>query len=428
MMILRCMVAAILTLSVVALVPACTMPASRTPQPSPATRAPASQPAPAPPEALTPLVITHIAPDPIPVRGTDGRYHVVYELAILNASARAATITKVDTLADDAGGAVVGAIEGAQVAAVSLIVGDYKLPPEPATSVPAGRSVLVLIDDSYSEREAIPDQVVHRVEASFGPLSPGQAEYAKNFPDRSMQIGGAVTIGDGRPTVIGPPLTGDSWVAVNACCTLSPHRGAMIPIAGRINGSERYAVDWSKFDLEAEPLIDVEKGIDARFRGDRTRNESYFTFGQPVVAVADATVVTVVSDLPEAPPGTLLPGLSISDVGGNRIILNLGNGVFAFYAHLKTGSPTIRVGDRVRKGQLIARAGNSGNTSESHLHFHLMDSPLPLSADNVPFVIDRFTFDGTATAERLVAEPSPGPRKYELPMINSAISFPTAGS
>ncbi|HEY5845490.1 MAG TPA: M23 family metallopeptidase [Microlunatus sp.] len=372
-------------------------------------------------------MITPVAPDPIPVPGTDGRYHVVYELLVLNASARVATITKVETLADHAGGAVVGAIEGAQVVALSLIVGDYRLPPLPATSVPVGRSVLVLMDDSYAEREAIPSQVVHRVEASFGPLGSEQADYAKNFPDRSVQIGGAVTVSDGLPTVIGPPLTGDSWVAVNACCTLSPHRGAMIPIAGRINGSERYAVDWSRFDLKAEPLIDVEKGIDARLRGDPTRNESYFTFGQPVVAVADATVVTVVSDLPEAPPGTLLPGLSISDVGGNRIILELGNGVFAFYAHLQTGSPTVRAGDPVRKGQLIARAGNSGNTSESHLHFHLMDSPLPLTAENVPFVIDSFTFDGTASAEKLLTEPPPGPRTSELPMINSAVSFPTTG-
>ena len=52
-------------------------------------------------------------------------------------------------------------------------------------------------------------------------------------------------------------------------------------------------------------------------------------------------------------------------------MLDLGNGVYAFYAHLKTGSPAVRVGDRVRRGQEIARTGNSGNTSEAHLHFGL---------------------------------------------------------
>ncbi len=107
-------------------------------------------------------------------------------------------------------------------------------------------------------------------------------------------------------------------------------------------------------------------------------------------------------------------------------MLDLGNGVCAFYAHLKPGSPAVRVGDRVRRGQELARTGNSGNTSESHLHFGLMDSPQPLTADNLPFVIDTMTWVGNVSPDTVVAERPRGPRSGELPLLYSAVDFPEA--
>lgn len=375
-------------------------------------------------EQFTPLIITALAPDPIPVTGTDGEVHLAYELSVLNESPRPATIGQVDTLADGPQGRVVGSLSGPQVVARSLEVGDYPLPPTPATTIAPGGTLLLILDAAFDASAALPATLVHRIAATFGPIKPGQAEYANNFPDHTTQLGGAVTVGQGHPIVIGPPLTGNDWVAVNACCELSPHRGAMVPIGGRINGAERYAVDFSRFDLNARPIVDLTANTQADFRGDPTRNESYFTFDQPVLAVADATVVRVVDDLPEATPRQITPGIKLDDLGGNRVILDMGNGVYAFYAHLKTGGVQVRVGDRVTRGQQIARTGNSGNTTASHLHFHLMDSPLPLTATNIPFEIDRFTFDGSVTPEALVPQPAPGPRTDQLPLINSAVNFP----
>jgi hypothetical protein len=226
-----------------------------------------------------------------------------------------------------------------------------------------------------------------------------------------------------EPVAIGPPLQGDSWVAANACCTVSPHRGAMIPVGGRINGSERYAVDWVRFDLTAHPLVDVQTGQMATSAGDRTRNESYFAYDQPLLAVADATVVSVVTDQPEARPHTFLTGLRLDQYGGNQVILDLGSGAYAFYGHMKPDSATVRPGDRVRKGQEIGRLGNSGNTSEPHVHFHVMTSPLPLTADNVPFVIDRFDHLGVVTPDGVVANPTAGPRTAELPLAGSTAIY-----
>ncbi len=378
-------------------------------------------------EQFTPLIITPLGLDPIPVRGTDGMYHVTYELEVLNASPREAIITSVESLADDAQGAVVGSIAGPDVVARTLIVGDYPLPPVPASSVPGGRTVLLLLDDVYTRREDIPAQVVNRLAATFEPVPANQAEFANNFPGQVSQVGVPVRVSDRSPVVIGPPLTGDSWVAVNACCGLSPHRGAMVPVDGRINAAERYAVDWARFDLTAQPIADPATGIGASFEGDPTNNASYFAYDQPLLAVADATVVTVVSDLPDAPPREILPGLALGQLGGSHVVLDLGSGAYAFYAHMKPGSATVEVGDQVRKGQEIGRTGNSGNTTESHLHFHVMDGPLPLTANNLPFEIDHFTFQGTVTPEALLLEPSPGARTDELPLTDSAIGFPDAG-
>jgi hypothetical protein len=274
--------------------------------------------------------------------------------------------------------------------------------------------VILLLDDVYARREDIPAQVVNRVEATFGPVPAGQAELTANFPEQATQVGPAVRTSDQRPVVIGPPLTGDDWVAVNGCCSLSPHRGAMVPVDGRINAAERYAVDWSRFDLTA--LVE--------FEGDPADNASYFTYDQPLLAVADATVVTVVSDLPDAPPGVLVPGLTVPQFGGSHIVLDLGSGAYAFYAHMKPGSATVEVGDQVRRGQEIGRTGNSGNTSASHLHFHVMDGPLPLTANNLPFEIDHFTYQGTAGPDGVT--PEHGERTEELPLIDSVIAFPNS--
>ncbi|MFI5748866.1 M23 family metallopeptidase [Streptomyces sp. NPDC051644] len=70
---------------------------------------------------------------------------------------------------------------------------------------------------------------------------------------------------------------------------------------------------------------------------------------------------------------------------GNYILLDLGNGVYAGCAHLRRGSLQVSVGKRVTAGQEIAECGNSGNSSEPHLHFQLMDGPDVMTAHGLPF-------------------------------------------
>ncbi len=91
------------------------------------------------------------------------------------------------------------------------------------------------------------------------------------------------------------------------------------------------------------------------------------------------------------------------------------------------GSPTVSVGDTVTRGQVIGRLGNSGNTSEAHLHFQLQRTPAILSGDNVPFEIDTFTFTGSiAGFDGFASGSNAGARTNQLPLRYSIVEFPAA--
>jgi Peptidase family M23 len=104
--------------------------------------------------------------------------------------------------------------------------------------------------------------------------------------------------------------------------------------------------------------------------GDGKSNDQYYCWGKEILSPGSGTVVTAVSDLPDNPPGVMDP----TNPPGNFVILDLGNKEFALLAHMQKGSVIVSEGDEVRPGQPIGLCGNSGNTSEPHLHFHLQDS------------------------------------------------------
>ena len=97
--------------------------------------------------------------------------------------------------------------------------------------------------------------------------------------------------------------------------------------------------------------------------------------------------------MPDLPPGVLTPPapVPLERASGNHVVLDLGNGRFAFYEHLRQGSIVVRAGERVRRGQTIGQLGSSGSTSIGpHLHFHVADANAALAAEGLPFVLGRF--------------------------------------
>jgi Peptidase family M23 len=334
------------------------------------------------------------------------------------------TITKVETLADGPDGPVVRTVNADEVAARSFLVADYAIPPSAAGTVPSGRTVMLLLDDVYPDRESVPDTFTHRIESTFGALPEGLNLFAALFPEQNVQVTGEVTTGSDEPEVIGPPVAGAYWWAFNACCTLSAHRGAMIPIGERINGAERFAVDWLQLDPSVAPLFnDAGDPVGlVRPGGDPTVNEDYISYGAPLLAVADGTVVAVVDDLPDIPALVNASGLTIPELGGNHVVLQIAPQRYAFYAHMAPGSISVEVGEQVERGQEIGQVGNSGSTTATHLHFAVMDGPQPLTATQVPWVLDSFRLQGMAGD---AFEPGDGSeRNNEMPLIGTVIELP----
>jgi hypothetical protein len=237
---------------------------------------------------------------------------------------------------------------------------------------------------------------------------------------QTSQTGGVVSVSTRPAPVIGPPLEGAGWVAFNGCCKDVPHRRAGIPVNGVLYVSQRFAIDWIKIDANSQ-----------QSNGDSNKNENWPTYGQKAIAVMDAKVVSVLDGLPERVPNALPPDTTMQNVTGNHVILDLGRGYYAFYAHLQPGSLKVRVGDRVKRGQVLALLGNSGNTTAPHLHFHVSDGIGPLSSQGLPYVIDGFTARGVATdvteQGKLVwtaLPPQQATQRATLPMNGYVVDFP----
>ena len=151
-------------------------------------------------------------------------------------------------------------------------------------------------------------------------------------------------------------------------------------------------------------------------------------YGENILAVADGTVVRAIDGLPNQVPGALPQGLNPLQADGNAVFLRLRDGRIAMYAHMIPGSVTVRAGDRVVRGQILGRVGNSGNSSAPHLHLHVVDRNAIFAANGLPYVFSRFRVTGriasTDAFNRAEATGSPvrlgpvrtGPRRNRLPL------------
>jgi len=124
--------------------------------------------------------------------------------------------------------------------------------------------------------------------------------------------------------------------------------------------------------------------------GDGKKLEDYHCYGLPVLAPAAGTVVWLEDGHPDQAIGSSDRDQPI----GNGVIIDHGQGEYSLLAHFQPGSITVKKGDPVRQDQAIARCGNSGNTSEPHLHFHLQNGPTPEDVDGLPAFFVDLVVDG----------------------------------
>lgn len=372
------------------------------------------------PDALTPVLATFVGDRTAPVKGTDGKWHVVYELWLTNARPVPATVTRITVLDYDEQTRVLATLEGDVLRDATH---DLAMRRVTDTTLAPNESKVVFVELAFDDPKRVPDAIVHRLEGTGGGSPAAQA------PEPIAYLVAPWDIAETTPIVLGPPLGGDGWVVANGCCSdRGAHRGAVLPIDGRLRDAQRWAIDWMRMNADGRLLS-----------GDPSKVESYFAYDQPLLAVADGTVVELLDGLDDQVPGSLPDPrtITIDNVDGNHVILDVGGGLYVFYAHLKKGTVRPKRGDRVRRGDEIGRLGNTGNSSAPHLHLHVMNAPSALAADGVPYVFDRFVLRGALDAERwydpkstlderygLERGDGTSPRERELPLDLRVVDFP----
>jgi Peptidase family M23 len=373
-------------------------------------------------DVFTPVTVSLIGSDSQgAVKGTDGRYHVVYELLLNNAEAVPATLKAVEVL--EAGdGTTVLRREGDKL--VPLI---RTLDAQPAKNalIPPNQSRMVYLTVGFDSEEDIPESLDHRFELKAA------ANPAATEPSQMSYRAASVDLWDREVPVFAPPLEGEGWLAVNGCCGPDGvHRSAVLPVDAKLYDSQRFAIDWIRINADGQIVV-----------GDPSEVENWVDYGAKVMAAADGEVIATLDDLKNAVPGKLPDpnSITIETVDGNHVIIDHGNGFYSFYAHLQPGSVTVKVGDKVQTGDQLGLLGNTGNTSAPHLHFHIMSGPSALGSDGVPYVLDSFELANRGTEAELDAALAEGKKHFpsraeldpvrrrqdELPLDNAIVNFPS---
>jgi hypothetical protein len=167
-----------------------------------------------------------------------------------------------------------------------------------------------------------------------------------------------------------PPQSPDSAVKTNQTQLALPFRGHWLVGWGgdtrelnqhHDSPSQRFA-----FDL-------LGLGEDGKTRrGKSDSNEDYYAFGREILAPADGDVINVTDGVADNAPGSMNRSATV----GNCVVIQHREGEVSVLCHFKQGSILVKPGDKVKRGQVLGQCGNSGNSSEPHIHYHLQDSPM----------------------------------------------------
>jgi murein DD-endopeptidase MepM/ murein hydrolase activator NlpD len=320
-----------------------------------------------------------------------GRTHLTYELHLTNFTGNPLTLSSIEVLdADAAARKPIAVFEGEGLDGLLQSLGARAT--GTSRQIAGGGTVVVFMWVDFEPGAQVPKQLRHRV------LTADNAAEGAYILTHHTEL-----------KVLRSPVQGSNWLASDAPSNDADnhHRRGVFVYDGRGVISRRYAIDW----------MQIENG--ASFSGEARDKSAYYSYGKPVVAVADATVVTARDGLPDNVPGhneQFHPAVPITmdTVGGNTITLDIGGRQFAYYFHLRPGSLRVKVGNHVKKGQIMARIGASGDAREPHLHFEIANSPKALAGEGLPYVIDHY---------RVKSEKGWESRTRELPLKDMVIDF-----
>jgi hypothetical protein len=318
------------------------------------------------------------------------------------------SIERLRVLDPSRGGRVVDVLSGDKLDSRIIVFGG-----SPGKQFGPGVSGFLFEDVSYPSGARLPEKLNYRFDVSTSTPT-GLAESFRAGP---------TLVGQEDPVQKGALLFGKRWLTGEGCCdTVTSHRAGIFPIDGTFHAPERFAIDWVRV-RENGRLYD----------GPKDELSSYLYYGARIRAVADGLVVATRDDQPEQTPGQFPNGLALNDFGRNYVVLKIADGTYAYYAHLQKESEGVRVepGERVSKGQVVGKLGNTGNTDAPHLHFMLIDGKAPLTSHALPFEISSFSTQGLLTnydaflggAKAQISSEQQGEQRDRLPLHRTVNNF-----
>ena len=284
--------------------------------------------------------------------------------------------------------------------------------------LPAGRTAILALEVKLPLTASLPAAVRHRFDFESDP-NLQMIRDDGSLSSELVSLSEPMPINRQRPLVIDAPLRSGPWRCGNGFAFSNSHTAiyASKKIA-RLHVPQRFGCDFSKVDANGDILPSPFPNI--------INSSMFYGYGAEVIAVADGRVSAVHDDIPENVPqadGRIIMAVPLTDTtsAGNMVALEIGKGQYAFYAHLQPGSILVKTGDRVRKGQVLGKVGNSGNSVGPHLHFHVGSGPELNGYDAVPHVYRTYWLSGHG-------KPDPAKRRrieFKLPTDKAMVTFPS---
>jgi len=346
----------------------------------------------------------------IPVAPTafraDGKWHLVYELHVSNMDKWEYAFTRIEVVSADSAQQSLATFSGADLDAMFIHPG---LPgAEKVSKLAPGEFGAVFLWVTFDKLEDIPGAIAQRISVKIG-----------DYPEALSIVTPPTSVDKNPDVVISSPLVGGDWVAGNGPSNTSVHRRALIPINGHAYISQRFAIDWVQVYPDGKT-----------YEGDLSDNKNYRAYGAEIHAVADGVVTQVGDGIPQNTPGakSLAVPITLETIGGNHVIMEIGNGLFAFYAHMQPGSLRVKVGDKVTRGQVLGLVGNTGNSSEPHLHFQICNANSELGSEGLPYAFASFEVLGKGERDGMKMLPGGAVKhQMEIPTEDEIVRFEDGG-
>jgi Peptidase family M23 len=339
----------------------------------------------------------------------DGSTRLVYEMVVTNFSNSKYVLDAVEAKA----GTAQFTFAGSALAGMIIPLGAWGQPGGPADrTIDGGRGLIVFLLLDLGSSKA-----------------PGTIEHSLRVVDDKGEVHAVVlaplVVSNESPIVVSPPLHGD-WIAGDSVNNrpAAAHRRAVLVDDGHAWLAQRYAIDWVQYQT-----VD---GVRTTWKGPEDKNESYFCYNQPIYSVAAGKVVGMADGLPDNVPhsGKYAIAIDANNAAGNHLVVEIAPGRYVLYAHMRPGTVQVKVGDTVKVGDILGQVGNTGSSTEPHLHMHIDDRPSFLAGNGVPYEFTQGSesgpVDANVSSPGVISFGAIGPQRpftNDYPAENALVTF-----